>query len=110
MILLIKRYRTIKNLSVRELAFLAECSHSYITELENNKKKNPNLDIIDRVGDALDICPIKLFGGCYGNICSSKCYYYNGRYEEYNNLPPDGRIEVLAFTRYIKEKYKKYLS
>ncbi|MBV4423603.1 helix-turn-helix domain-containing protein [Clostridium tyrobutyricum] len=80
MILLIKKYRLERHLTVRSLASLVECSHSYITELENNKKRNPNLDIIDRVGNVLHICPIRLFGGCYDNICTPRCYYYGNKY------------------------------
>lgn len=80
MILLIKKYRLEKRLTVRKLASLAECSHSYITELENNKKKNPDLDIIDRIGNAFDMCPIRLFGGCYGHVCTPCCYYYSNTY------------------------------
>jgi transcriptional regulator with XRE-family HTH domain len=77
MILLIKKYRVSRKMSVRNLAFLAHCSHSYITELENYKKKNPDLDIIDNIGHALNMCPIRLFGGCHGHLCYPRCYYYS---------------------------------
>lgn len=80
MILLIKKYRINRNMSVRNLAFLAHCSHNYITELENNKKRNPSLDIIDNIGRAFDICPIRLFGGCYRHLCNPGCYYYDEKY------------------------------
>ncbi|MFL0198461.1 helix-turn-helix domain-containing protein [Clostridium sp. WILCCON 0269] len=83
MILFIKEYRLNKDITLRNLATLANCSHNYLSELENNKKRNPSLDVMNRLGRTLKICPIRLFGGCYGGYCNSKCYYYKSYYTLY---------------------------
>jgi transcriptional regulator with XRE-family HTH domain len=113
MILLIREYRLEKNLTVRKLASLAECSHSYITELENNKKKNPDLDVLDRIGHALNICPIRLFGGCKHAVCTPGCFYYHNKYNKYYyKLPLEGKIElarIIELSRIFELKYRNYL-
>ncbi|APM37313.1 helix-turn-helix domain-containing protein [Clostridium kluyveri] len=80
MMLFIKQYREDKNIDLRSLAIQANCSYSYLNQLENNIKKNPGLDILVRVGYALQVCPIRLLGGCYGGYCNPKCYYYKSYY------------------------------
>lgn len=113
MILLIKKYRINKNITLKSLATLSECSYSYLNELENNKKKNPGIDIIERVGHALEICPISLMGGCRKTICTPGCYYYTNQYiDKYKKLPPRGRKKLeklMALSKNIDMEYKDYL-
>lgn len=104
MILLIKKYRLNKNINLRELASLSDCSYSYLDQLENNKKNNPRLDVVERIGHALEICPKILIGGCYENYCNPTCSYYS-YFEEYSSLPVNAKIEILSFARYINGKY-----
>lgn len=51
----IQQLRKNKGLSLRELAALTNLSHSYLSQLENNKKQNPTSDIILRLSKHLGI-------------------------------------------------------
>lgn len=113
MILLIKHYRLEKNLTQEHLARLAYCSSGYISDLENNKRNNVSLNIIDRIGHALHICPIRLFGGCRHTICTPWCFYYQNKYNRYYyKLPLEGKIElakIIELSRKFELKYRNYL-
>lgn len=49
----IKKVREQKNISLRELATKTETSYSYICLLENGKKDNPSLKVIEKIAIAL---------------------------------------------------------
>lgn len=81
MIIFIKEYRKIKNMSLRRLASTVHYSYNYLNQLENNIKHNPKLELFDKVGKALEVCPIRLLGGCYGGYCNPECPYYKSYYD-----------------------------
>ncbi|TFE00017.1 helix-turn-helix domain-containing protein [Jeotgalibacillus sp. R-1-5s-1] len=51
----IKHLRTKKGYSVSGLAFKSNVSKSYLSNLENNKKSNPSLDILSKIANTLDV-------------------------------------------------------
>lgn len=114
MILLIKKYRLEKKMTLRYLATKAECSNCYLNQLENNKKKNPRIKLIEKIGHALQICPIKLLGGCLNHLCTPNCYYFKDKYKErYSRLPPPGkkRLEtIIRLTEELEKDFKEYLN
>lgn len=102
MILDVKKYRKYREFSLKTLAGIANCSSSYLGELERKEKINPGTDIIYKVGHALHICPKKLMVGCNKHYCSPKCYYYEGNY---NDLPKAAQREIFYSIENIKKKY-----
>lgn len=56
----VKKYREPKNLSKSRLASLVDCDMSYIGKIERCEK-SPNLKIIIKLAQALDIEPKDLF-------------------------------------------------
>ncbi|MEY8001637.1 helix-turn-helix domain-containing protein [Clostridium sp. Mt-5] len=75
--LLIKKYRLAKNITLRELSVLSDCSYGYLSQLENGKRRNPSWTLIKKIAHALRICPMTLLGGYCSQFCSPKCYYYD---------------------------------
>lgn len=57
----IKQIREKKNYSIRTLSEKTELSHTYINDLENNKKLNPTLDILVKIANALEVNVKDLF-------------------------------------------------
>lgn len=51
----ISRCRKQKNISISELAEKANISYSYLYQLENNRKVNPSLEILDKIANALEM-------------------------------------------------------
>lgn len=56
----IKKYRKLKGYSQLELAEKIGTSSATISRIENDKEKSPKLDVVERIGNALDICPFDL--------------------------------------------------
>lgn len=54
LVFLIKELRKIKNITLKELKEDTGLSISYLSELENNKVKNPSLFVIVKIAKALD--------------------------------------------------------
>lgn len=52
---IIKKYRKASGLSVYKLAKQVNISHSYVTQIENGKRNNPNIDIIVKIAVVLNI-------------------------------------------------------
>ena len=52
---LIKEIRKIKKISLKQLQEKTNISISYLSELENNKAKNPSLIVIVKIARALDV-------------------------------------------------------
>lgn len=73
-LLLIKKYRRIKNMTQHELARKCKLNRSYISQLENNhpKAKSPTLRIMFRIARALEICPHMLVQ--YNINCDQNCF------------------------------------
>lgn len=59
----LKRIRLKRNLSMDKLAKLTGVSKSYIASLENGRRKNPTIDIIDKISKALNVTRDELIGG-----------------------------------------------
>ncbi len=59
---IIRVKREEKNISLVEFAKQAGISPGYLSQLENGKKTNPNLDLLMRIADALDIDIDELLG------------------------------------------------
>lgn len=55
----IKEMRKERNMSKAELARLIEVSPAYITMIENGKKKNPSMNILNKIAKTLDV-PLEL--------------------------------------------------
>lgn len=54
-ILLIKEVREEKGITQQELAKYLNISQSYLSELENNKKKNVTFELILKIGEVLNV-------------------------------------------------------
>ncbi len=57
----IKQIREKKKVSINELSEKTNMSKSYLSELENNKKLNPTLDILLKISTALNVNVKDLF-------------------------------------------------
>ena len=57
----IRKIRESKNITAYKLAKETNLSLSYLTELENNKKINPTLQILCKIASALDVKVKDLF-------------------------------------------------
>ncbi len=57
----IKVRRVEMGLKQKELAKIAGVSIPYMARLENSRAKNPSMDVMKRVADALETTPQKLF-------------------------------------------------
>lgn len=76
----IKMYRKMKRYSQLKLAEEVGTSAATISRLENDLEKSPKLDVIERIGDVLEVCPFDLMtchcvhkkkNGCM--YCGKKC-------------------------------------
>ncbi|MBO3356140.1 helix-turn-helix domain-containing protein [Clostridium perfringens] len=56
----IKMYRKIRRYSQLRLAEEIGTSAATISRLENDREKAPKLDVIEKIGDVLDVCPFDL--------------------------------------------------
>lgn len=52
---LVKKVRTDKSISLKDLSSMTNVSSSMISQIENNKVKSPSLMIIKKIADALDV-------------------------------------------------------
>lgn len=59
--LYIKEIRTQKNVSLSELSRLTGISKSYLSDLENKKRKNISIDKLCKIAKALNVKVTKLF-------------------------------------------------
>ena len=55
LIFLIKEIKKIKKISLKQLQEKTDISISYLSELENNKAKNPSLIVIVKIAQVLDV-------------------------------------------------------
>lgn len=76
----IKMYRKMKNYSQSKLAEEVGTSITKISRLENDREKFPRLDVVEKIGDVLEVCPFDLMtcdciykkkNGCMH--CGKKC-------------------------------------
>lgn len=56
----IKKARLDKNLTQKQLSDMSGLSQAYINELENRKKVNPSIIVLDKIAAALDISVTEL--------------------------------------------------
>ena len=61
--LLIKKYREKAKLSQKELASILGISTAYLCELESGKKSNPNISLVIKMADVLQVSIEELTGG-----------------------------------------------
>lgn len=54
-VFLIKELRKIKDLTLKQMKEQTEMSISYLSEIENNKVKNPSLLVMVKIAKALDV-------------------------------------------------------
>jgi transcriptional regulator with XRE-family HTH domain len=67
--LAIHRIRTEKHISQEELALRSDLTQNYISLLERNISKcNPTLEVIERIANALDCCPLELIECCHCEV------------------------------------------
>jgi XRE family transcriptional regulator of biofilm formation len=59
---MLRTLRTSKDLGLRELAKKAKVPPGYLAELEAGKKKNPSLDVLQRLAKALGVPVTELLG------------------------------------------------
>ena len=57
----IKKCRLEKSITLKELSTETGISMSYLWHLENDKKNNPSLDVLEKIANALDGCVTFLF-------------------------------------------------
>ena len=76
----IKMYRKMKHYSQSKLAEEVGTSITKISRLENDREKFPRLDVVEKIGDVLEVCPFDLMtcdciykkkNGCIH--CGKKC-------------------------------------
>ncbi len=60
-VFVIKNIRERKNLTIYKLSKLTGINRAYLTQLENNKKFNPTMQILDKIANALDVNIKQLF-------------------------------------------------
>ena len=58
----VKALRTSNDMTLRELAARAKIPPGYLSELEAGKKKNPSLDVLERLARALGVPVGQLLG------------------------------------------------
>lgn len=58
----VRRFRQQKQLTQEQLAFEAELDLTYVGGIERGKR-NPSLQVMSRIADALSVSVIKLLGG-----------------------------------------------
>lgn len=71
LIFLIKEIRKIKKISLKQLQEKTDISISYLSNIENNKVKNPSLFVIVKIAQALEMKLDDLYF-VYGEINSMK--------------------------------------
>jgi transcriptional regulator with XRE-family HTH domain len=103
-----RTYRERKNITLKDLSKLVNLTPSYLSKIENNKRE-PSLRTLKRISRVLDVCFIRLIGGCYNTFCGEGCIYYKDRYDMYNKLPKEGQEEFDKLNSYMINKYKDYL-
>jgi transcriptional regulator with XRE-family HTH domain len=52
---IIQQLRKAKGMTQRDLAAKAEITQGYVAQIELGKKKNPSLDVLRRLAEALDV-------------------------------------------------------
>lgn len=52
---LIKKFRKSKKMSVYDVAKFVGISHSYLTQIENGKRKNPDIEILSKISVFLNL-------------------------------------------------------
>ncbi|HHW36775.1 MAG TPA: helix-turn-helix domain-containing protein [Bacillales bacterium] len=95
----IKNLRESKGLSKNQLAKLAEISQSYISDLEAGKK-NPTIDILDRIAKALETPLTSLISDPTSETLPSDLIQL---LETAKKLSPEERE---ALTRYLQVRLK----
>lgn len=60
-VFVIKNIRERKSLTIYKLSKLTGINRAYLTQLENNKKFNPTMQILDKIANALDVNIKQLF-------------------------------------------------
>ncbi|MDC4245611.1 helix-turn-helix domain-containing protein [Clostridium perfringens] len=77
----IKRYRKLRGYSQLKLAEEIGTTAATISRIENDKEKYPRLDVVEKIGDVLEVCPFDLMtcdciykrkNGCCEE-CGKKC-------------------------------------
>lgn len=54
-VFVIKNIREKKNITIYRLSKITGINRSYLTQLENNKKFNPSLEVMYKIANALDV-------------------------------------------------------
>lgn len=78
---MLKKFRLKNNLTQKELANMLNISRSYLCELEH-KVNVPSYDVLIRISNILEICPIQLLSYYSSekinlNCCKYTCYLKN---------------------------------
>lgn len=60
-VFVIKNIREKKNITIYRLSKITGINRSYLTQLENNKKFNPSLEVMYKIANALDVKVDDLF-------------------------------------------------
>lgn len=61
LVFVIKQLRVNRNITLYELSKKSSISRSYLIELENNKKTNPSISILQKIADVLNVNIKELF-------------------------------------------------
>lgn len=57
----IKKYREEKNMTLKELSKLSNCSTGYVCHLEKGSRQNPSIDIMENISKALNKSIVEIF-------------------------------------------------
>ena len=102
----IKHYREQKGWSLNKLAFLAEVSPAYISQLENNKSKSPSTDILVKISKTLEISIVDLLKDEKSEQTCENCRFYMDG--DCHRFPPVYSGVKEFVTGYNSETYVDY--
>ena len=101
----LKSYRLHKNLSQEKLAELADCHPTYVGQLERGEK-NPTVESVRKVANALDISLAELFAYLDGDLIGNS----SEKSEDHTHSPkflPMKCYEIIL-SKPLKEQEKLY--
>lgn len=105
----IKSIREERNISKSELARLINVSAAYITMIENGKKKNPSLELLNKIAETLDVSFYDLLGFDEDEIKNVELELNNSKlniellkstYEEYLSTFFESYLDKLMMSTY----------
>tara|TARA_R110002124_G_scaffold149259_5_gene315361 strand:+ start:10099 stop:10512 length:414 start_codon:yes stop_codon:yes gene_type:complete len=105
----LKNQREIKDLSLRQVETLTKVSNAYLSQLENNKVKNPSVGILHKLSsfyniefDSLLVAAGLIKGEKAKEVKSASSFALSS-----DNLTDEEQEELIDYLKYIRQKKKK---